>query len=193
MKNFQFPISNFQKERGFTLIETLVAISILVVAVTAPLSLASQSLFASLYAKDQVAAAYLAQEAIEVVRQKRDQNMMLILESQATVPIDRIFWIDGIIPESSDSVNLAVDAKDLSISSCTDINATCAVLKIDDDIYNHDTGTNSRFRRIVTIDKVTGNDNEISVKATVKWQTGSFVPRTFTIKENLYNWLPVTQ
>ncbi len=180
--------------QGFTLIETLVAISILVVAVTAPLSLASQSLFASFYAKDQVTAAYLAQEAIEIIRQKRDHNIMLILESQSTIPIARTFWVDGIIT-SGDSATLAVDAKDLSINSCSDINSSCAVLKTDGDIYNHSTGANSRFSRIVTIERdtsPTGNINEIEVSATVRWQTGSFVPRTFTIKESLYNWLPVT-
>lgn len=60
------------KEAGFTILETLVAISILVIALTAPLAIVSQALKSSYFARDQVTAYYLAQEAIEFLRNKRD-------------------------------------------------------------------------------------------------------------------------
>lgn len=58
--------------RGFTILETLVAISILVLALTAPLAIVAQALSSSYYARDQVTAYYLAQEAVEFLRNKRD-------------------------------------------------------------------------------------------------------------------------
>lgn len=60
---------------GFTLIEALVAISILTIAVTGPLSLASKGLAYSSYAKDEITAFYLANEAIDVIRNIRDTNI----------------------------------------------------------------------------------------------------------------------
>ena len=69
------------ESKGFTLIETMVAISILMVAIVAPMSLAAQSLSAAYYARDQITAFYLAQEGIEVVRSVRDTNILKIAGS----------------------------------------------------------------------------------------------------------------
>src|SRR3989344_5745503 len=62
--------------RGFTLIETLVAVTLLSVAITAPMSLTTRSLAAAYYARDQITAFHLAQEAIESVRHARDHNIL---------------------------------------------------------------------------------------------------------------------
>lgn len=59
---------------GFTILETLVAISILVLALTAPLVIVSQALKSSYFSRDQITAYYLAQEAIEYIRNKRDNQ-----------------------------------------------------------------------------------------------------------------------
>lgn len=58
--------------QGFTILETLVAISILILAITAPLAIIAQALRSSYYARDQITAYYLAQEAVEFLRNKRD-------------------------------------------------------------------------------------------------------------------------
>jgi len=65
-----------QGERGFTLVETLVALIILTIAITAPLSIIGNTLNATLFARDQMIATYLASEAIEIVKLKRDNNVM---------------------------------------------------------------------------------------------------------------------
>ena len=65
------------KKKGFTLIETLVAILILTTAIAGPLTIASRGLNAALIAKDQTTASYLAQDAIEYVRAVRDTNRLL--------------------------------------------------------------------------------------------------------------------
>jgi type II secretory pathway pseudopilin PulG len=68
-------IQNNNQKRAFTLVETLVAISILMLAVTGPLFYASESLKAAIYAKDQITAFYLAQDAFEQIRGIRDGNI----------------------------------------------------------------------------------------------------------------------
>jgi len=61
---------------GFTLLEALVAISILMVAVTAPITIAQKGLSSASYSKNQMIASYLAQDAIEYIKNIRDQTSM---------------------------------------------------------------------------------------------------------------------
>jgi Tfp pilus assembly protein PilV len=57
---------------GFTLIEALVAIAVLMVAITGPMVLAQKSLSSADLSKDQTTASFLAQDAIEDVLNIRD-------------------------------------------------------------------------------------------------------------------------
>ena len=65
-----------KKEEGFTLIETLIAVLILVVSVVTPLSIASQAMVYSATARDQIIASNLAQEAIDFIRNERDRSAL---------------------------------------------------------------------------------------------------------------------
>lgn len=89
-----------RQEGGFTILETLVAISILILAITAPLAIIAQALRSSYYARDQVTAYYLAQEAIEFLRNTRD-NVGL----QGSVPAED--WIEGAFMAYSDPADAA--------------------------------------------------------------------------------------
>ncbi len=62
--------------RGFTLVETLVAISILLVVIVGPMTIAQKGMQNAFYAGDQTTAIYLAQEAIEYVQRLRDNNAL---------------------------------------------------------------------------------------------------------------------
>lgn len=60
------------KSKGFTLIETLVAITILTVAISGSLFAANSTIVAASISRDRLIASYLAQESIERVRWTRD-------------------------------------------------------------------------------------------------------------------------
>ncbi|PIR82915.1 hypothetical protein COU19_03195 [Candidatus Kaiserbacteria bacterium CG10_big_fil_rev_8_21_14_0_10_56_12] len=60
------------KTRGFTLIESLVAVAIVALAVGGPLYAANRALVAAEISRDRLTAIYLAQEAIEQARHVRD-------------------------------------------------------------------------------------------------------------------------
>lgn len=64
------------RSSGFTLIETLVAVSILTLAIAGPMLTASDALKAANLAKDQLVASGLAQEGIEFVRRVRDDEYL---------------------------------------------------------------------------------------------------------------------
>lgn len=73
MKKFLKKIKEKERE-GFTIVETLVAITILMIAIVGPMTIAQRGLMASIYARDQVTASYLAQDAMEYMINFRDQN-----------------------------------------------------------------------------------------------------------------------
>lgn len=64
------------KKAGFTLVETLVAISILSLSIVATFTAVQNGLQNSSIAKDQTTAFYLAQEAMEFIKNKRDNNAL---------------------------------------------------------------------------------------------------------------------
>lgn len=68
------PIRNPQ--RGFTVVETLVALGILVIGLSGGFAAVSTSLRSTTLSKEQVTAFYLAQEAVELVRYVRDTNSL---------------------------------------------------------------------------------------------------------------------
>lgn len=67
-----------KNEEGFTLVETLIAVVVLIVAVVTPLSIASQAILYSATARDQIVASNLAQEAIDFIRNERDRSALTI-------------------------------------------------------------------------------------------------------------------
>lgn len=57
---------------GFTLVETLVAIFILTVGITSVISLMTSSFFSAQYSNNEITGTYLAQEAMDYIRNNRD-------------------------------------------------------------------------------------------------------------------------
>ena len=62
-------------KRGFTLVETLVAVAILMVAIAGPLTIANQALTAALASRNTMVATYLAQEGMESIKNIKDNNV----------------------------------------------------------------------------------------------------------------------
>ncbi len=180
---------------AFTLIETLVAVSLLAVAIAAPMSLTTQSLSSAYYARDQMTAFHLAQEAIESVRAARDEN---ILASEADL-------LQGI---PAGGVPFIIDTRDNEMTVCNQGSpAQCPYMRtptsssdpafyayrdVDstEDIYTTPLGwADTRFRRTIRAEMLTGTNDEMRITVIVSWQTGAFQVRTITMRENLYRWV----
>ena len=172
-----------KKLRGFTLVETLVAISILMLAVTGPLYFAAESLKAATYAKDQITAFYLAQDAFEQIREIRSSN---ITKSSS--------WLTGIsgVCDSLCKIDPHVTTTPVAcVGNCG------AIKRTDDGKYGYGYTSNgwndTPFNRSIkvetteneTVDGVT-SPTEVKVTVTITWKSGT-IDRVFTAYEFLRN------
>lgn len=80
-------------KKGFTLLETLVAIFILTLALTGPIYIATLAIRGSVESRDNISAYYLAEEAIEAIRNKRDE-ISLTNDNDAE-------WLNGITGDAN--------------------------------------------------------------------------------------------
>ncbi len=160
---------------GFTLVETLVAVSILLISIVGPLTVASRSLLSARYAKDQITAFYLTQEATELIRNKRDDNAISGSSS----------WMDGLGSCFAQS-GCKVDATDGIFSSCSA--GVCQPLRKfkSTGFYGYNSGwEETKFTRTINLTNV--NSNEIKISINIAWNTG-ILDNNFTIVENLLDW-----
>src|SRR3989344_8747359 len=63
-------------KRGFTLLETVVALGLIFSAMVGPVTLATRGIFFAKFSKNKLVAANLAQEGIELIRKMRDDNAL---------------------------------------------------------------------------------------------------------------------
>jgi len=185
-----------KKNSGFTLVETLVAISIFTISVLTMLIVLSQGISSTIYAKKKATAGYLAQEGIEYIRNMRDTYVLYdSLSAQAgwddfTVRVttacdqangcyvngDNLFQQDP--PQQMTKVDL---------STCS---FACPNLLYDESTgkFGYTSGTNSGYVRQITAAPVSGSLDEMTITSTVYWAQGSGQYK-ITFSENLFNWV----
>ncbi len=162
--------------KGFTLLETLVAVAVLLMALMGPFSIAQQSLRSAYYARDQVTAFYLAQEGVEFVRAIRDQNYLSGSD-----------WLEGIGPTCTNTP-CTIDFPNFTYATCPQ--GVCAALRLSTigGLYNQADGPPTPFTRQILLTPSPTNADQIIVSVTITWRSAG-VARTFTIEERLNNWL----
>ncbi|MEK7659766.1 MAG: prepilin-type N-terminal cleavage/methylation domain-containing protein [Patescibacteria group bacterium] len=82
--------------RGFTLVESMVSISILLIGVTSAMGLASTSIATASYTRNRLTASMLAQEAMEAVQSERDSNFLRLLHFDTSLRSGT--WLTGTAP-----------------------------------------------------------------------------------------------
>ena len=190
MKNKIKKIINNKK--GFTIVESLFAIFILVISITGPMAFTQSGLRASFIARDQVTAFYLAQDVIEYIKNVRDHNSIDSIQGAD------VFWLDGLSDCYSDDTVCTIDTLEQTISACG-IAPGCDSypLVIDGDGYfrgiNVTEGTDSIYTREITITPVDDTDIntaiEVEVDVVVKWNTPQTIgEKSINVKENIFNW-----
>ena len=170
---------------GFTLIETLVAISILTAAIAGPLVLSIKSIGTASVSQDQLVAFYLGQEVIEYVRNVRDSN--LIGKNLEDTSFD---WLKGLLEYCEiNGCYIDVVAENSQVTDCG--SGGCVnKLKFDGKNYGYSLGVNSSFTRTVRITNlVNSNADEAQVDITMEWKSKyGNKKKTMELQDHIFNW-----
>jgi prepilin-type N-terminal cleavage/methylation domain-containing protein len=182
------------RKRGFTLIETIIALFVLSIAVTAALTSARTGMRSSEYARDEVVAYYLVNETIEYFRNLKDTNLSKgrdwlygIDERCFTTELCRVDVVtkEIIVVDSEDDLRLKFDSniqyQKYNIETGEEINLQSGG-------YGYGEGVYSRFIRKIKLEKIEGTNNEqVILTVTIKWDSGPFKDVEFPVKVLLTN------
>ena len=175
---------------GFTLVELLIAMSILSIGILATFGAVSNNLRASNFAQDQVTAYYLADEGIEYIHNLRDENG--IKNVQAIASGGSVPWLSGIAQVSGDpcfgGVACVADSPLNTLTACVGGSSGCPYLLIDpvSGLYGYtSTWTHTPFQRVITVNVVSSTEAVVTV--TVTWTTNS-VSKSYSLSETLQSW-----
>lgn len=185
-------MNNAKNITGFTLVEVLVAISILSIAILATFGAVSHSMKATNFTEDQVTAYYLADEALEYVRNRRDANAIAHINALATG--GSVEWLTGIAQVATDPcfpgkvcyINVPAATAD-GIKTCASDATSCPVLLYDGNygLYGYTSGSATPYKRSVEITTI--NNTEVSVTVTVSW-TAQGISKSYKQTLVLRNW-----
>lgn len=199
--DFSFANERWQKTQssGFTLIETMVAISILTLSIAGPLYTASRAIVAAETARDQLTASYLAQEGIEYVRMMRD-DVFLATYQEGGPNVSSTAWTNFITGGSPASITacrastclldpalLMGTGSNLSLQPCS--GAVCAPLHLSNGIYTQQQiGTVKPFTRTIQVlDASPSGATDVRIVSTVSWDFHG-TPYFVIITDHLTPW-----
>ena len=163
--NFTARKAGSSSSAGFTLLETIVAVGLIVTGLVAALALITTSLFYISNIQDRLAAANLIAEGIEVARNIRDNNWL-----------QNKVWNDGL---ADGDYQAAYSSMSLSSYSGDPL------LLDPSGLYNHTSGATTSYVRKISIANL--SSYEIRIIATVTWQRRG-TTYSSSAEDHLFNW-----
>lgn len=153
---------------GFTIIESMIAIALLLIGITGMITLINRSLGFTTNVFNKLTASNLAQEGVEIIRNIRDTNW---LNNQD--------WDNGLV---DGTYQAGYSSKTLQIF--TDL-----PLLYDETtgLFNYDAGTETLYKRKIEIKHL--SDNEIRIQTIVSWTSKGGSVFDTVVEDHLYNWL----
>ena len=190
MNSIPYSIFHIPSRRGFTIIETLVAVAVLLLSIITPLTIAEKGLASAEAARTEITAFYLGQEAVEYVRSVRDSNAIGGKGGQSN-------WLQG-LSQCATSSGCGIDSTASGsgqIITCNPGNDNCTLYTYTGlvtelrGLFGHRTSTGwtrTDYTRVVHLQDVL-SDVETEVKVTVTWPT-RFGTRSIDVVEHIFNW-----
>lgn len=166
---------------GFTLVEALFGITIMMFALLGPLILINNSLKSAHEVRDQTIASYLAFEAIEAIRNVRDERAF----ENPTHSVDQD-WL-GSMRQCVGALCL-LDVNNAGTPSFTVCGGTCAPLQKSATGYGYGgIGPASHFTRMIIFEESAALPN-YHATATIRVSWPGVTPRSVVYEYHIYNW-----
>lgn len=176
--------------RGFTILETIVAVLILSISITAIVVIAGGGAQKTIHIKDRLVAAYLAQEGVELVRNVRD-SVFLAYEDDPTISARWNAFQSFMEPcfDAGCAVSFNYEGAfegGIPVLVTPDVSE---FLSFDEaqGVYEYGGDTETTFVRKVRLLETAGTDSPLRVEVTVEYREGTET-RTYTTSEILFNW-----
>jgi hypothetical protein len=178
-----FARSSRASRRGQSLIEAIVAITVLTTGFLGISSLLAKSYTLNHIVSDQVTANYLASEGIEIAKNLIDHDTFKFLSGDQSSPWGTCFSF----PHNDVELDYTTtDCSSLSGFSLSDY------LKLDPVThlygYNPPPGDNPVATSFTREISVRTSGNEITVNSIVRWDTGSVIGQSLNLEDRFYNW-----
>ncbi len=157
---------------GFTLMETLVGITLLASVVIGPVTFLTTGFTNIKTAEDRLTGLYLAQEGLEFVRAIRDYNVIT----------GNINWRAGLTANT-----YKMDFDDPGLSFYVVSGGQPLLYNDATGIYSYNNGVESKFRRWIQITNGATPDDFLAT-VFVEWKGGS-VTKTIQLSIRFYKWL----
>ena len=181
------------KTAGFTLVETLVAITILLLVIVGPMTAAQKGIQQSYFSNEQIVATFLAQEGIEAMRQLRDEYGLNALENGDSSDLWLTDTDDGVMVKCQGSNGCRLDKElNLLFDTCGDDDCNVKVVTatgeyIQDGLSAQSGEAETGYTRRIRVSNDDGNDN-VEVTSTVSWNSSIFGgQRQVTIQTWIYD------
>lgn len=155
-------------QKGFTLVESMIAVGIIVTSLVSILVLINRSLGFSSLAFNKLVAGNLAQEGIEIVRNIRDTNWL-----------NQKAWDNGL----DDGVYQA-DYSSKSLAIYTD---QPLLFEENTGVFNYALGTETTYKRKIELKHI--STNELRVQVTISWVGRGGGTFDTVVEDHLFNWL----
>ncbi len=180
--------------KGFTVVETIMAITIFSMVLVALVSVSASSVTNVNFVRNRLTASYLGQEGIEIMRNVRD---MYVFTSPGAVGFQAfVDSIDNLCMSSAGCTVEPIQTATLSQGGGVQMGfgsangQSCYLRTNDTGYYTSNTGFMDRtlFCRKIFIEMVGGDiSNGIKVRSVVSWQDGT-AQREIEMTEYLYEW-----
>lgn len=182
--------------KGYSLVEVLVAIAILLLALVGPMTIAAKGIQSASYVREQTTALYLAQEGLEAFTSMRNSASNLALSSSN--PASAWDWASiSALDECKAANGCNLDFEDStpvdSIIPCTNaVGAGCELYFTEGNTrarYSLDSGGGAVATPYTRVIKITDITDGMEVESTVYWSTRLFgaTPQSVTLTTLLLN------
>lgn len=167
------------QQAGFSLVETLVAITILLIIIVGPMTISTSAARSTTFASEQVAAFLLAQEGAELVQKVRDDYLLSGGSwsdfVNTTGDLEECYESAGCGLATTNDAGGAVSAP----VSCSPIGNCRLYFETNTSAermrYTHTnsvTASTTAYTRVITLDEIA--PGQVLVESTVNWRSGNF-------------------